>query len=41
MGRREYNVHERRAFRYPAGGSPVATFTGNFDEPLGVVAAKK
>lgn len=29
------------AFSYPAGGSPIAVFTGNFDEPLGVVAAKK
>ncbi|HEX3370251.1 MAG TPA: hypothetical protein VHS56_11795 [Candidatus Cybelea sp.] len=28
-------------FKYPAGGSPIATFTGSFDEPLGVVAAKK
>jgi hypothetical protein len=28
-------------FDYPAGGSPVATFTGDFDEPLGVTAAKK
>ena len=28
-------------FKYPAGGTPVATFTGNFDQPLGVVAAKK
>jgi hypothetical protein len=28
-------------FNYPAGGSPIATFTGNFDVPLGVVAAKK
>ena len=28
-------------FKYPAGGSPVATFTGNFAEPLGVVAAEK
>ena len=27
-------------FKYPAGGSPIATFTGNFDEPLGVVAAE-
>ncbi|HEY6327604.1 MAG TPA: hypothetical protein VIW73_13950 [Candidatus Cybelea sp.] len=26
-------------FKYPAGGSPIATFTGNFDTPLGVVAA--
>ncbi|MGA8575718.1 MAG: hypothetical protein WB609_08565 [Candidatus Cybelea sp.] len=29
------------AYKYPAGGSPIATFTGNFDLPLGVVAAKK
>jgi hypothetical protein len=28
-------------FKYPAGGSPVAVFTGNFDLPLGVTAAKK
>jgi hypothetical protein len=28
-------------FNYPAGGSPVAVFTGNFDFPLGTVAAKK
>ncbi|HLY03024.1 MAG TPA: hypothetical protein VKR56_11100 [Candidatus Cybelea sp.] len=28
-------------FKYPAGGSPTATFTGNFDVPLGAVAAKK
>ncbi len=28
-------------FKYPAGGAPIATFTGNFDLPLGVVAAKK
>ncbi len=28
-------------YKYPAGGSPIATFTGNFDLPLGVVAAKK
>jgi hypothetical protein len=28
-------------FNYPAGGSPTAVFTGNFDVPLGVVAAKK
>jgi hypothetical protein len=27
-------------FKYPAGGSPIAAFTGSFDEPLGVVAAK-
>ena len=28
-------------FKYPAGGSPVATFTGNFDVPLGIVATKE
>lgn len=28
-------------FKYPAGGSPVATFSGDFDTPLGVTAAKK
>jgi hypothetical protein len=28
-------------FKYPAGGSPVAAFTGNFDTPLGVTAAEK
>jgi len=28
-------------FNYPAGGSPVAVFTGNFDEPLGTVAAER
>jgi hypothetical protein len=28
-------------YKYPAGGSPLATFTGNFDVPLGVTAAKK
>jgi len=32
---------EGYALKYPSGGSPVATFTGNFDFPLGVVAAKK
>jgi hypothetical protein len=28
-------------YNYPAGGSPTATLTGNFDLPLGVTAAKK
>jgi hypothetical protein len=28
-------------FKYPAGGSPVASFTGNFATPLGVVAAER
>jgi hypothetical protein len=27
-------------FKYPAGGSPTAVFTGNFDTPLGTVAAE-
>jgi hypothetical protein len=27
-------------FKYPAGGSPIAVFTGSFDSPLGVTAAK-
>lgn len=28
-------------FSYPAGGAPLAVFTGNFDTPLGVVAARR
>ncbi len=28
-------------FSYPAGGTPLAVFTGDFDEPLGTVAAKR
>jgi hypothetical protein len=28
-------------FKYPKGGSPVATLTGDFDVPLGVTAAQK
>jgi hypothetical protein len=28
-------------FKYPAGGSPIAVLSGNFDEPLGTVAVKK
>jgi hypothetical protein len=28
-------------FNYPAGGSPVAILTGNFDTPLGVTVAKR
>ncbi|HEY6325740.1 MAG TPA: hypothetical protein VIW73_04385 [Candidatus Cybelea sp.] len=28
-------------FKYPAGGSPIATLTGSFDLPLGTVAAKR
>jgi hypothetical protein len=28
-------------FKYPAGGSPIAVFSGNFDLPLGTVAEEK
>jgi hypothetical protein len=31
---------EGEAFKYPQGGAPIATFTGSFDIPYGVVAAK-
>ncbi|HEY1429921.1 MAG TPA: hypothetical protein VGF18_10130 [Candidatus Tumulicola sp.] len=34
-------LNDGLVFDYPAGGSPVATFVGNFDEPLGTVAAQK
>jgi len=33
--------NDGEVFKYPAGGSPAAVFTGNFDFPLGVTAAKK
>lgn len=33
--------NDGEVFKYPAGGSPSATFTGNFDSPLGVVAARE
>ena len=33
--------NDGEVFKYPAGGSPIAIFTGSFDLPLGVVAAKK
>ena len=33
--------NDGEVFRYPSGGSPTATFTGSFDFPLGVTAAKK
>jgi hypothetical protein len=33
--------NDGEVFKYPAGGSAIATFTGNFDLPLGVTAAKK
>ncbi|MGB6600625.1 MAG: hypothetical protein WBE77_06045, partial [Candidatus Cybelea sp.] len=28
-------------YKYPAGGSPTAVLTGNFDLPLGVTAARR
>ncbi len=33
--------NDGEVFNYPAGGSPIAVFTGDFDFPLGTVAAKK
>jgi len=33
--------NDGEVFNYPAGGSATATLTGNFDLPLGVVAAKR
>jgi hypothetical protein len=33
--------NDGEAFKYPAGGSPIAVFTGNFDLPLGTVAAHR
>ncbi|HEY1867813.1 MAG TPA: hypothetical protein VGG70_05910, partial [Candidatus Cybelea sp.] len=33
--------NDGEVFKYPAGGSPIAVFTGNFDFPLGVTAAEK
>jgi hypothetical protein len=32
--------NDGEVFKYPAGGAPIATFTGNFDVPLGVVAVR-
>ncbi|MFY9740136.1 MAG: hypothetical protein WAK11_13960 [Candidatus Cybelea sp.] len=34
-------IYGAEVFKYPAGGSPIANFTGNFDLPLGAVAADK
>ena len=28
-------------YKYPKGGAPLVVFSGNFDSPLGVVAATK
>jgi|HubBroStandDraft_2_1064218.scaffolds.fasta_scaffold01757_1 hypothetical protein len=33
--------NDGEVYNYPAGGSPIALLTGNFDLPLGVTAAKK
>jgi hypothetical protein len=33
--------NDGEVYKYPAGGSPIAVFTGNFDFPLGTVAAKR
>jgi hypothetical protein len=33
--------YDAEVFKYPAGGSPIAVFSGNFDLPLGAVAAEK
>jgi hypothetical protein len=33
--------NDGEVFKYPAGGSPIAVFTGNFDFPLGVTASQK
>jgi hypothetical protein len=33
--------NDGEVYKYPAGGSAVATFTGDFDFPLGVTAAEK
>jgi hypothetical protein len=33
--------NDGEVFKYPAGGSATAAFTGNFDFPLGVVAAQR
>jgi hypothetical protein len=37
----DYGTNDGEVFKYPAGGAAIAVFTGNFDGPLGVVAAKQ
>jgi hypothetical protein len=37
----DYGNNYGSVYNYPAGGTPVATFSGEFDGPLGVTAAKK
>jgi hypothetical protein len=34
-------LDDGEVLNYPAGGSPIAVFTGNFDLPLGTVATQK
>jgi hypothetical protein len=34
-------TNDGEVFKYPAGGSPVAVFTGSFDLPLGTTAVEK
>jgi hypothetical protein len=36
----DYGNNDGEVYTYPAGGSPIAVLSGNFDSPLGVVAAK-
>jgi hypothetical protein len=35
------SINGGEVFRYPAGGSPVASFTGNFVSPLGVTVSER
>jgi hypothetical protein len=37
----DFGTDGGEVFNYPAGGSPIAVFTGNFDGPLGTVAAQR
>jgi len=37
----DFGNGDGEVYNYPAGGSPIGTFTGSFPEPLGVVAAEK
>jgi hypothetical protein len=37
----DYFNNDGEVYKYPAGGSAIAILTGNFDGPLGVVAAAK
>ena len=37
----DYSDNQGLVYGYPGGGAPIATFSGDFDGPLGVTAAKK